>query len=187
MSTGVFLARMQPFHNGHKAIIDKMLSENDTVVIMIGSANVVSERNPIPISMRLTILEDYLDSLPESDTDIVIQALDDLTQEGDDTKAWGTYLYANAVAATGESEFTMYYSDGYEIITKWFEPFLLQSYISLALIARQATADGMSATIIRKAIVDNNHTVVNKGLPKVTLDKLEVIKAYVEIQDLIKT
>jgi cytidyltransferase-like protein len=36
---GMYLGRFQPFHNGHKAIVDKMLEECEEVVIVVGSAD----------------------------------------------------------------------------------------------------------------------------------------------------
>lgn len=36
---GVFLARMQPLHNGHLALIEKMFEENDECLILIGSSD----------------------------------------------------------------------------------------------------------------------------------------------------
>jgi len=48
MNIGVFLSRMQPLHIGHLGIIDKVLAENDKLLILIGSANKKGTvRNPI--------------------------------------------------------------------------------------------------------------------------------------------
>ena len=42
MKYGVILARFQPIHNGHLALIKKACSENDKVLLLVGSANIVS-------------------------------------------------------------------------------------------------------------------------------------------------
>lgn len=48
MNIGVFLSRMQPLHIAHLGMIDKALSENDKVIVLIGSANKEGTiRNPI--------------------------------------------------------------------------------------------------------------------------------------------
>lgn len=45
---GVFLSRMQPLHIGHLGMIDKALSENDRLLVIIGSTNKEGTiRNPI--------------------------------------------------------------------------------------------------------------------------------------------
>ena len=35
----VFIGRFQPFHRGHKAVIDEALKRADKVIMLIGSAN----------------------------------------------------------------------------------------------------------------------------------------------------
>ena len=51
-TVGVILARLQPIHNGHLALIKKASVENDEVHVFIGSADKFNERNPIPINIR---------------------------------------------------------------------------------------------------------------------------------------
>ena len=51
--TGVFIARMQPIHNAHIWIIEKMLQECDNILIIIGSANKSGTlRNPFDVKFR---------------------------------------------------------------------------------------------------------------------------------------
>ena len=53
-TTGVFLARMQPLHNAHMCIIEKMCKECDKVVVMLGSSNKKDTlRNPFNIELRI--------------------------------------------------------------------------------------------------------------------------------------
>ena len=40
MAVGMFLGRFQPFHNGHLAVVKKMLEECESGLLVIGSANV---------------------------------------------------------------------------------------------------------------------------------------------------
>ena len=64
---GLVILRMQPFHLGHKALIDKMLSEMDMVIIGLGSSQSLKtmddkdkeyfvEKNPIPWAIRQEML-----------------------------------------------------------------------------------------------------------------------------------
>ena len=52
----VYIGRFQPFHKGHKAIVDltvKMMKPEDTFMIIIGSADQQeTERNPLSASQR---------------------------------------------------------------------------------------------------------------------------------------
>ena len=51
------IARFQPFHNGHKTIIDKMLKESSFVTIILGSAQEsYTENNPLNIEQRKNLI-----------------------------------------------------------------------------------------------------------------------------------
>lgn len=54
----VFIGRMQPFHNGHKAVIDKALEMANQVVIVLGSAfSARNSRNPFTFEERKSMIE----------------------------------------------------------------------------------------------------------------------------------
>ena len=152
MKTGVILARLQPIHNGHMALIDKAYLENDEVYIFIGSADKFNQRNPLPISLRIQLLKSALDKTYDSLEHIHIVPLDDLTDETDNSHDWGFYLYSKVVTECKNPNFTIYYSDGFEIITTWFPSFILRNNVSLCLLARNATEKGISATEVRRMI-----------------------------------
>lgn len=99
---GVFLSRMQPLHIGHLGMIDKVLSENDSVIILIGSANKKdSIRNPIDVNTRREILKEALeDKYGKNYNDkIKIKEIPDWSSEDDieSNLEWGRYLYYNIV------------------------------------------------------------------------------------------
>lgn len=83
MKYGVILARFQPIHNGHLALIKKACSENDKVLLLVGSADKVNKRNPIKVRIKLleTALED--EGLLSR---CIIHPLNDLT---DNSQDWG--------------------------------------------------------------------------------------------------
>ncbi len=112
---GVILARFQPIHNGHIELIKKASSENDEVLVFIGSIDKLNARNPIPWTIRKKLVETALEGIQN----VRIAELADLSDENDNSHDWGFYLYANIVSLIGQSNFTIYYSDGYEIITSW--------------------------------------------------------------------
>lgn len=116
---GVIIARFQPIHNGHVELIRKALNENDKVLILLGSADKFNNRNPIPSDLRYDLV---LKSLKECGFNmdlIALVKLDDLSNESDNSLEWGFYLYANIVKHIKQDDFTIYYSDGFEIITTY--------------------------------------------------------------------
>lgn len=204
-TVGVILARLQPIHNGHLALIQKSLNENDETYVFVGSADKFNERNPLPISMRITLAKEafkekfnwnestniVVRTLGPEDIDTVnkklfIVPLDDLTDESDNSYDWGFYLYSKIVTETQCSNFTVYYSDGFEIITTWFPGFILRNNISLSLLARNATESGISATVIRNAIVNGDDDTLKKFVPTIVYDLRESIKQHIELTKLIK-
>ena len=64
----VYIGRFQPFHKGHKAIVDltvKMMKPGDTFTIIIGSADQQeTERNPLSASQRKEMLLIELEGYP---------------------------------------------------------------------------------------------------------------------------
>lgn len=197
MKTGVILARLQPIHNGHLALIKKAVNENDEVYIFIGSADKFNQRNPLPISLRLQLTEEAIDfefgkPYTNSEGDIKkikdrihIVPLDDLTDESDNSHDWGFYLYSKIVTECKNPCFTIYYSDGFEIITTWFPSFILRNNVSLCLLARNATVSGISATKVRQMIEEDSQDL-NIYVPKCVVDNRETIKRHIELSKLIK-
>ena len=198
---GVVLARLQPIHNGHLALIEKAYNENDEVYVFIGSADKFNQRNPLPISLRLQLTNDAIKETfkphvhhMNDDTDEVVDGhlkihvvpLDDLTDESDNSHDWGFYLYSKIVSETYNPNFTIYYSDGFEIITTWFPSFLLRNNVSLALLARNATVEGISATKIREYIMEENDEELKKYVPNCVFEMRKTIKQHIELSKLIK-
>lgn len=182
---GVFLARLQPIHWGHLELIKKMVYENDEVLILIGSTDKINARNPIPGTFRRDLLvqaicDSDLKGVYE-DNRIKIVLLPDLSTEDDNSHDWGFYLYSNVVKHIGQHCFTMYYSDGWEIITKWFPGFILQNNVDLRLIARNNCVDGISATKIRELIKSEDIETLSKYVPKCVVKNIKIIKSFIEV------
>ena len=187
MAVGVIIARLQPIHKGHLELVRQALNENDEVLILVGSADKLNKRNPIPIAMRLdlakrAIAEEFGDNADK----VKIMPLNDLTDETDNSHDWGFYLYSKIVSETYNPNFTIYYSDGFEIITTWFPSFLLRNNVSLALLARNATVEGISATKIREYILEENEEELKKYVPNCVFEMRKTIKQHIELSKLIK-
>lgn len=178
---GVILARLQPIHNGHLALIKKASMENDEVHVFIGSADKFNERNPIPISIRKEYAEDAIQEAKLEN--VKFHLLDDLTNESDNSHDWGFYLYSKVVTEIQQSNFTIYYSDGFEIITSWFPGFILRNNISLNLLARNATEAGISATAVRDMIMSDNPNLKD-NVPSRVYNERSAIKSLIELSKL---
>ena len=58
---GILIGRMQPVHNGHMQIIDKILEEVDEIIIGIGSAQLShSIKNPFTAGERIGMVSQAL-------------------------------------------------------------------------------------------------------------------------------
>lgn len=179
MSWGVILARFQPIHNGHLALIEKACKENDKVLVLIGSVDKMNKRNPIPWTIRKELVEKAIKERGLSEK-VLIKTLEDLSDESHNDHEWGFYLYSKIVSAIHEPEFSIYYSDGFEIITSWFPGFILRNNVSLCLLARNATESGISATNIRNMLLKDDNNV--KGwVPKCVYEKRDLIKAFLKV------
>lgn len=54
---GILIGRMQPVHNGHMQIIDKILDEVDEIIIGIGSAQLSHEiKDPFTAGERILMM-----------------------------------------------------------------------------------------------------------------------------------
>ncbi len=178
---GVILARFQPIHNGHIALIKKASEENEQVHLFVGSADKFNARNPIPISMRHDMVKAALEEAKIKNA--FIHWLDDLSTEDDNSHDWGFYLFANIVTVIEQSVFTIYYSDGFEIITSWFPGFILKNNVSLNLLARKSVESGVSATQVREYIVNNDFRLKDV-VPAIVYENKDSIKQLIELSRL---
>lgn len=179
MNYGVILARFQPIHNGHIELIKKACNQHDTVLILVGSADKLNERNPIPIDFRLQMITESLKEHNLLQQCRVIP-LDDLSSESDNSYEWGFYLYAKITDILKDSLFTMYYSDGFEIITRWFPPVIMRYYVSLSLLSRGSIASGVSATLVREYIKSNN-AKLEDSVPLFVYQNRKLIETFIDL------
>lgn len=126
--TGVILFRAQPFHNGHLSMIKKALEDtekyNGDLHIFVGSADKYgTKRNPLPIDFRMMLISGSLHEILDSKElmRIHIHPLNDLSDEADNSYAWGRYLFMKMLAYTHDPDMTIYYSDNPQIMLSWFD------------------------------------------------------------------
>ena len=192
MKTGIILARFQPIHNGHLELIKQACDECDRVFVFIGSADKFNKRNPLPINLRMQLAEEAIEMVKKEYTvgcpcpDVKIVPLDDLSDESDNSHDWGFYLFTNIVNETKDPYFTIYYSDGFEIITTWFPTFVFRNNVSLKLLARGATCSGISATRVRELIMEKEYDELKKWVPDCVFESRETIRKHIELANMIK-
>jgi len=182
MKTGIILARFQPIHLGHVELMKKAANENDEVLILIGSADKLNARNPIPWQIRKELVHRTIEEhFADKHQKFRVVTLPDLTDETDNSHDWGFYLFANIVKYSKGDQYTMYYSDGYQIITSWFPGFVLYNILSLSLLARGSCHEGLSATEVRKAIFYEKPL---EGLvPKCVEEQRDLLKQFIAMYE----
>lgn len=182
---GVFLSRMQPIHNAHLWMIENALKENDEVLVIIGSADKCgSDRNPIPIDLRKEIVEKSINEYFMSqrflkDKIRVITLPDWSSEENNDDTEWGRLIYYNVVANTGVKEFSYYCAEEPDKIKGWFEE-ELRNRINFRFFSRDNQFNGLSATKVRKAILDEDEEYVKKYCPRQVVGNMPFLQRYIK-------
>ena len=101
---GYTVMRAQPFHSGHKKVIDTMLSECDNVVVFLGSVQEErTKNNPFTYSERKKIIEQFYPN-----NEIKISPIQDL---GNLTK-WPMYVLTHVDAEIGNLNGSVCYYGG---------------------------------------------------------------------------
>lgn len=94
----VFIGRFQPFHFGHKAVIEQALECADEVIMLIGSANLPrSLRNPFSVTERTAMIKGAFSA--DEAARIHCVGLDDALYN--DTR-WLQYVQAGVKSVTGD-------------------------------------------------------------------------------------
>ncbi len=79
METALFVGRFQPLHNGHIDIIQKILKENDKIIIVIGSADEdFSQKNPLTTKERIILIKEAIKEMGVSPKNYHIIPLRDI-------------------------------------------------------------------------------------------------------------
>lgn len=150
---GMYLGRFQPFHNGHKSIVDKMLEECENVVIVIGSSDKKGTiKNPFPVWERAKMITESC----EGKVNVVY--LPDRNTIANDS-SWGDYVMEN-LAANGFFPDAIY--QGYEVERNtWFT-----NYPSVTIVNVSRLEKPISATLIRAAMVEGKLEYIFENCPE---------------------
>ena len=175
---GVILARMQPVHNAHLFLVRTALKECDKVLVVLGSENKYNTlRNPYDINVRESMLRECFTE--EENQKLIITTLPDWSMESDtdNAKIWGRYFYYNVVSRIGQKRFMLYYSDDIGILDSWFEDTEVYQYIHYRTFNRSNVFDGLSATKIREAFLNDNIEYIKKFCPQSVVNRYDMLSA----------
>jgi len=137
--TALAVMRLQPMHEGHKILIEKMLELCDDVIIAVGSAQESrTDKNPFSYEERKKML---LDVFPDSKT-LSIIPLADIGAKS--KKEWTDYLIKELKKNSLPSP-THYFSGSKED-ADWYT----QTGWDIIIVDRFTVGKGISATKIRE-------------------------------------
>lgn len=150
---GMYLGRFQPFHNGHKAIVDRMLEECEEVVIVIGSAQEKGTvKNPFPAWERANMIASVYKDKPVS-----IVCMPDRLTIGNDS-SWGDYVM-EYLGSRGYFPDAIYQGIEAERCTWW------NNYPSIAIEDVSRLDIPISATLIRAAMIERRVDFIKENCP----------------------
>jgi nicotinamide-nucleotide adenylyltransferase len=163
---GFIVMRAQPFHKGHKSLIDKMLRECKNITIIIGSTQEErTQKNPFTFDERLQMLKNVYKDNGKFHKAIIF-GLDDIP---DDNK-WYDYVIKHLKEKCSDFGVAKAYYCGDDDDGHWFN----DGEISIEKIERTAQEGEklISATSIRKMINENNPNW-KKYIPEENIEYLE--------------
>lgn len=103
--TALVVGRFQPFHKGHWYLLQQALAVADSVVIAVGSSNILNQDNPLPYEQRVEMLKVVLKQ--ENIEDRVRKIVP--SPDYPDDEAWTKTLLQNAgefQVALGNNDWT---------------------------------------------------------------------------------
>jgi bifunctional NMN adenylyltransferase/nudix hydrolase len=159
----VFIGRFQPFHNGHKAVIEAALEQAKEVVVVVGSSFAARNiRNPFTFQERKAMIEavfptDRVKVVPVSDypydDNKWVNAIQKIVDE--------TVPYAKDVGLIGHSkDNTSYYLN---IFPRW------KDHVEVA------DVDGINATDIRNCLFGNCDFAALDNMPDAARDAMNKV------------
>ena len=157
------IARFQPFHNGHKSLIDKMLNESRYITIVLGSSQESrTEKNPWSVEERKQMIINIYGKCKN----IKILSLKDLS---DDDK-WYDYVINFMYNNIGNFPKIDAYYCGSKYDSHWYD----KGDFNIEIFDREKQTDNkkISATEIRNMIKDKNEEW-KKFIPTKNIEYIE--------------
>lgn len=119
--TAAFLWRFQPFHIGHYSIVDKILTEHERLILVIGSAEKSwTEDNPWTLQEREEIIRASIPLELQERMDIVW--LDDVPDDDEWCENLKKILLSESILFTG-NEWVRDICTRHDIQTEWIDSY----------------------------------------------------------------
>mgnify|MGYP001026097727 CR=1 FL=1 len=165
---GLVLGRFQGFHKGHKEIIDVSRKLCKNTLILIGSGQESGTlRNPFGVEIRKKMLT----SIYYQD-DVIIDCLDDLTNENDISFEWGRYILNYIEKVYQRKPDLMVYGKD-ESRKGWFSK-EDEKMFSEMLVARNKLE--ISATKLRGFLIQNRREEWKKFVPEEIWEMYDILR-----------
>ena len=160
MKIGLVHGRFQPFHNGHKFLVDKMLKEWDLGVILIGSATKQDDKNPFSVGARKKMIR----GVYGKNKNLFIGANVDLAHPFAKNAQWDVVFASCVLSLTGYLPTHVYGGKKEKTLWKRFNP-------ELRMFNRHK---GIIGTDIKKLVREKRLGEVRELVPR---EVLKIIKA----------
>ncbi len=152
MKVGLVHGRFQPFHNGHKFLVDKMLKECDLGVILIGSAQKKDKKNPYTLKQR----KEMIMSIYKNKKKLFIGANIDLDSPYSKKAQWDVVLASCVLSLTGYLPTHIYGGVDYDVPWKRVR----------VNIKKHKRYNSISATNIKKSLKNKKVKDIQRLVPK---------------------
>lgn len=169
-NNGLIIGRFQPFHKGHKKIIDEALKVCNNVYIFIGSAQESrTPENPFTFMERYEFIKDTYYCNEEAKNRLTILPLDDAGLG--DTKEWGQYVYKKLLSLAEVSP-NIIIQGNEDKYSKWF------SYLNIPILF--INRDQISSSLLRTASFSD--TINNKShyIPDAMTSKIPMMDKIIK-------
>jgi len=167
MIRGLYLGRFQPFHNGHRAVIEEIAKEVDELIIGIGSAQISHEmKHPFTAGERILMITR---SLKDFKIPVYVIPIEDINRNA----VWPSHVRStvppfDVVYSSNPLVVRLFKEDGYNVK-------------SPAMIERK----NLSGTYIRKQMIENGDW--QSLVPKEVKEVLEEIDGVSRLQEIAGT
>lgn len=78
MKTGLFIGRFQPFHEGHRRCVERILKEKDRCIILLRDTK-TTEKNPFDLEKRKALIRSEFKNEPRVTIDVIDDPDADMT------------------------------------------------------------------------------------------------------------
>lgn len=152
---GLYVGRFQPFHNGHKSVVEEALKHCDRLIIAVGSSQESrTKKNPFTFEERRELIWRSLKGLNER---VLIIPLPDREFYGDDC-TWGQYVLDQVETQCGHRP-TINFEGEEACRSFWFEG------INIERVVLDRTIIPCSATEVRNALRSGDFNGFWKRVP----------------------